>query len=185
MHHGWHLVDPLFKPVAGAEVILKQEDMIYGSARTDEWGWVKADLEALHQFHGQARLLAQLAIGLAGHRRRFGEHHVEEGERKLPRGDGAPEIGERDAGLLEGLDHPNPLDVSRPVGAVLPIAGLDDGEFGHAPDSLRVHPRAGGQFGFRESRHPRRCYRPGSNRSAPRRAVPSPSFARPFQRELD
>ncbi len=44
IHYGWHLVDPVFKPVAGAEITLQQGDEVYGTARSDEWGWVKADL---------------------------------------------------------------------------------------------------------------------------------------------
>src|SRR5207244_3330094 len=44
VHCGWHLVDPLFKPVAGVDVTLKQGDEIYGTARSDKWGWVRADL---------------------------------------------------------------------------------------------------------------------------------------------
>jgi hypothetical protein len=48
IHHGWHLVDPAFKPVAGAEITLKQgdneEETVYGRGRTDAWGWVRADL---------------------------------------------------------------------------------------------------------------------------------------------
>ena len=44
VHDGWHLVDPLFKPIAGAEVSLQQNGESFGTARTDEWGWVKADL---------------------------------------------------------------------------------------------------------------------------------------------
>lgn len=41
---GWHLVDPLYKPVAGVDVTLKQDDTVYGTARSDAWGWVRADL---------------------------------------------------------------------------------------------------------------------------------------------
>lgn len=41
---GWHLVDPLFRPIAGADVTLKQGEEVYGTARSDRWGWVKADL---------------------------------------------------------------------------------------------------------------------------------------------
>jgi hypothetical protein len=42
--HGFHVVDPAFRPVVGAEIILKQGDEVYGSGRTDELGWVKAAL---------------------------------------------------------------------------------------------------------------------------------------------
>jgi hypothetical protein len=41
---GWHLVDPLYKPVAGVDVTLKQDEIVYGTARSDAWGWVRADL---------------------------------------------------------------------------------------------------------------------------------------------
>ncbi|HXG11276.1 MAG TPA: CehA/McbA family metallohydrolase [Gemmataceae bacterium] len=41
---GYHFVDPLFKPVAGADVTIKQGETVYGTARTDDWGWVRADL---------------------------------------------------------------------------------------------------------------------------------------------
>lgn len=44
VRQGWHLVDPHFKPVAGAEITLKQGEEVYGAARSDAWGWVKADL---------------------------------------------------------------------------------------------------------------------------------------------
>jgi hypothetical protein len=42
--YGWHLVDPSFQPVAGADLALKQGETDYGSARSDAWGWVRADL---------------------------------------------------------------------------------------------------------------------------------------------
>jgi hypothetical protein len=44
VHQGWHLVDPSFKPVVGAEITLKQGDAVYGTGRSDEWGWVRAAL---------------------------------------------------------------------------------------------------------------------------------------------
>ncbi|HEY1861224.1 MAG TPA: CehA/McbA family metallohydrolase, partial [Gemmataceae bacterium] len=44
VRYGWHLVDPLYKPVAGVDVTLKQDDAVYGTARSDAWGWVRADL---------------------------------------------------------------------------------------------------------------------------------------------
>ena len=83
VHHGWHLVDPLFKPVAGAEVILKQEDMIYGSARTDEWGWVKADLP-LEKFTITLKAIGRgsrdQALDVTG----SGKDHVINTEHELP-----------------------------------------------------------------------------------------------------
>ena len=41
---GWHLVDLAFRPVAGAAVTVRQGDDVYGTARSDAWGWVRADL---------------------------------------------------------------------------------------------------------------------------------------------
>lgn len=41
---GWNLVDPQFKPVAGAELTLKHGETVYGTGRSDAWGWVRADL---------------------------------------------------------------------------------------------------------------------------------------------
>ncbi len=44
VHCGWNLVDPAFKPVAGVDVTLKQGEEVYGTARSDARGWVRADL---------------------------------------------------------------------------------------------------------------------------------------------
>jgi len=44
VHCGWNLVDPAFKPVAGVDVTLKQGEDVYGTARSDARGWVRADL---------------------------------------------------------------------------------------------------------------------------------------------
>jgi hypothetical protein len=44
LHCGWNLIDPAFKPVAGVDLTLKQGDEIYGTARSDTRGWVRADL---------------------------------------------------------------------------------------------------------------------------------------------
>jgi hypothetical protein len=41
---GWHFIDPAIKPIAGVEVTFKVGEEIYGSARTDAWGWIKADM---------------------------------------------------------------------------------------------------------------------------------------------
>jgi hypothetical protein len=41
---GWHLVDPAFRPVAGADVTIRQGETVYGTARSDAWGWVRAEL---------------------------------------------------------------------------------------------------------------------------------------------
>jgi hypothetical protein len=42
--YAWHVVDAASRPVHGAEIILKQGDTIYGTARTDEQGWARAML---------------------------------------------------------------------------------------------------------------------------------------------
>lgn len=42
VQYGWRLVDPHFKPVIGGEVILKQDERIYGTGRSDDQGWIKA-----------------------------------------------------------------------------------------------------------------------------------------------
>jgi hypothetical protein len=44
VRYGWHFVDPHFRPAAGVEVLLEQGETVYGSARSDAWGWVRADL---------------------------------------------------------------------------------------------------------------------------------------------
>lgn len=41
---GYHFVDPGFKPIAGVDVTIKQGEEVYGTARSDAWGWVKAEL---------------------------------------------------------------------------------------------------------------------------------------------
>src|SRR5262245_13732240 len=41
---GWHFVDHAFRPLAGVDVTLTQGETVYGTARSDAWGWVKADL---------------------------------------------------------------------------------------------------------------------------------------------
>jgi hypothetical protein len=44
VRHGLHIVDGAYRPVRGAEITLKQDGVVYGSGRTDEWGWLRADL---------------------------------------------------------------------------------------------------------------------------------------------
>jgi hypothetical protein len=44
VRQGWHFVDPQFRPVAGVDVTLTQGETVYGTARSDDWGWVRADL---------------------------------------------------------------------------------------------------------------------------------------------
>lgn len=44
VHYDWLLVDPKFRPIAGADVVLSQDDAPYGTARSDAWGRVHAEL---------------------------------------------------------------------------------------------------------------------------------------------
>ncbi len=44
VHQGWHFIDPQYRPIAGIDVTLSEGEEVYGTARTDAWGWVKADL---------------------------------------------------------------------------------------------------------------------------------------------
>jgi hypothetical protein len=44
VHCGWRLIDPVFKPVVGADVTFEQGEEVYGTARSDSKGWVRADL---------------------------------------------------------------------------------------------------------------------------------------------
>jgi hypothetical protein len=44
VHCGWNLVDPAFKAVVGVDFTLKQGEEMYGTARSDARGWVRADL---------------------------------------------------------------------------------------------------------------------------------------------
>jgi hypothetical protein len=59
---GWHLVDPVFKPVAGADLTLKQGDTVVGTARSDEWGWIKADLP-LQKYTLTVKAIGQGSLG--------------------------------------------------------------------------------------------------------------------------
>jgi hypothetical protein len=74
VRQGWHFVDAQLKPVAAAEVSLKQGDVIYGTARTDGSGRARADLP-LDQF-----TLAVKAVGRGPFRRELDLARYQKGD---------------------------------------------------------------------------------------------------------